>query len=77
MKNSSNIYDYMQIGKRKISRENLKLEMLHQKLFQPILLTGVDFVLEIVRDVMQRFLIITKDDDSNNMKVFVLQNPMI
>ena len=51
--------------------------MLHQKLFQPIVLTGVDFVLEIVRDVMQRFLIITKDDDSNNMKVFVLQNPMI
>ena len=52
--------------------------MLLQKLyFQPIMLTGVDFVLEIVRDVMQRFLIITKDDDSNNMKVFVLQNPMI
>ena len=46
-------------------------------IFQPIMLTGVDFVLEIVRDVMQRFLIITKDDDSNNMKVFVLQNPMI
>ena len=45
--------------------------------YQPIMLTGVDFVLEIVRDVMQRFLIITKDDDSNNMKVFVLQNPMI
>ena len=67
----------MQIGKRKISRENLKLEMLHQKLFQSFVLTGVDFVLEIVRDVMQRFLIITKDDDSNNMKVFVLQNPMI
>ena len=55
----------------------MKLEMLLLKLFQPIVLTGVDFVLEIVRDVMQRFLIITKDDDSNNMKVFVLQNPMI
>ena len=62
---------------KKIFRENLKLEMLHQKSFLPIVLTGVDFVLEIVRDVMQRFLIITKDDDSNNMKVFVLQNPMI
>ena len=58
-------------------KKNMKLEILHQTLFQPIVLTGVDFVLEIVRDVMQRFLIITKDDDSNNMKVFVLQNPMI